>query len=76
LLIDGCGQGHVSAKHSEIALPGYSPVRLDRNQHGGGVLLNIFSFNVVLRGPFDLELIFVSVKTFYNRNICLGIYIL
>ena len=26
---------------SEIALPGYSLVRLDRNRHGGGVLLYI-----------------------------------
>ena len=76
MLIDGCGQSHTCAKHSEIVLPGYSPVRLDRNRHGGGVLLYIFSFNVVLRGPFDLELIFVSIKTLYNGNICLGIYIL
>ena len=38
------------------------------------ILKTFFSFNVVLSGPFDLELIFVSIKAFNNRNICLGVF--
>ena len=49
----------------EIAVSGYSIVRLDRNRHGGGILIYIrssFSFHVTVSGPFDLEIIFVTVR--------------
>ena len=39
----------------EISLPNYYIVRLDRNCHGGGIVMYILS------GPSDLELIFVSI---------------
>jgi len=38
------------------------------------IIKDVFSFNIVLSGPFDLELIFVSIKAFNTRNICLGVF--
>ena len=61
----------------EISLPNYSVVRLDRNQHGGGIVLYIkdtLSFSVVSAGPESLEIIFVSVSLPTNRSICLGTF--
>ena len=52
-----------SIADNEVSLPGYSIT--DRNCHGGGILIYIkcnLSFRVVLSGPSDLELIFVSVQ--------------
>ena len=42
---------------SELNIPNYSIVRLDRNGHGGGVAIYMFSIKVLLLGPEDLELI-------------------
>ena len=61
----------------EIFLPNYSSVRLDRNHHGGGILVFIKStllYDIVLPGPAGLELIFVSILLPCNRKFCLGIF--
>ena len=44
---------------NEMSLPNYSVVRLDRNRHGGGIVMyikNTFTYSIVLLGPSDLEL--------------------
>ena len=54
---------------NEISLPNYSVVRLDRNRHGGGIVMyikNTFTYSNVLLGPSDLELIFLCLGTFYR----------
>ena len=45
----------------EVSLPNYSTIRLDRNRHGGGILVfvkNNLSFEVLMSGPAGLELYF------------------
>ena len=62
---------------NEISLPNYSIIRLDRNCHGGGILLYFkdnLSFKVVLHGPSGLELIFISILLPNSRSICLGTF--
>ena len=52
-------------------LHGYSIVRLDRNRHGGGILIYIrssLSFHVTVCGPFDLEIIFVTIHLSVNKS--------
>lgn len=49
----------------EISLPGYSAVRLDRDRHGGGIILfvaDIYNVKVLQQGPLDLEFLLVSVQ--------------
>ena len=49
----------------ELSLTNYCIFRLDRNRHGGGVLVYVkanFSVKVILAGPSDLELLVVSVS--------------
>ena len=53
-----------SISNIEIALPGYTIVRLDRNRHGGGVLMYIHSslhFSIITSGPLSLEFLLLSV---------------
>ena len=53
-----------SIADNEVSLPGYFIARLDRNRHGGGILIYIkcnLSFRVVLSDPSDLERIFVQL---------------
>ena len=67
-----------SIADKEVSLPGYSITRLDRNRHGGGILIYIkcnLSFRVVLSGPSDLELIFVSVQLSCISLCCLEHFI-
>ena len=48
---------------SEISIQGYSVIRLDRNRHGGGVLIyvkSMFTYSLVFKGTADLELVVVS----------------
>ena len=62
---------------NEISLPNYSIIRLDRNRHGGGILLYVkdnLSFKVVLHGPSGLELFFMSILLPNSRSICLGTF--
>ena len=50
---------------TEISIPNYSIVRLDRNMHGGGVAMyirNSVSYNVVMYGSAGLEVIVVSLS--------------
>ena len=50
---------------AEISLPGYSAVRLDRDRHGGGIILfvaDIYNMKVLQQGPFDLEFLLVSAQ--------------
>ena len=49
---------------SEISLPDYQLYRLDRNRHGGGVLMyvhNNYSCKVLLTGPAQLEFLLISI---------------
>jgi len=49
---------------NEIFLQGYQVLRLDRNRHGGGILMFIHESlvpKVVVAGPSDLELLIISV---------------
>lgn len=52
---------------TEISIPNYSIVRLDRNRHGGGVAMyikNSLLYNAVLYGSAGLEVIVVSLSKF------------
>ena len=54
----------VDVLDSEVFIPNYSVVGLDRNRHGGGVLVYVHSsitYNVLLCGHANLELIVVSL---------------
>lgn len=49
---------------NELFLQGYQVLRLDRNRHGGGILMFIHESlvpKVVVAGPSDLELLIISV---------------
>ena len=51
---------------SEISIENYQIARLDRNRHGGGVLMyihNSLSWEILQRGPNDLELMALSVSS-------------
>ena len=61
---------------TEVSIPNYSILRLDRNRHGGGVALYICNkvlYNVLLCGPAGLELIVVSL-TANSFKLCLGVF--
>ena len=61
---------------SEVSIPNYSIVRLDRCRHGGDVALFIHNsvlYNVILSGPTGLELIVVSLSR-NNLKLCLGVF--
>ena len=62
---------------NEVFIPVYSVVRLDRNRHGGGIILYLkenLSYRVIISGPDMLEFIFVSIDSTANRSICLGTF--
>ena len=47
----------------EISIQGYSVIRLDRNRHGGGVLIyfkSMFTYSLVFKGTTDFELLVAS----------------
>ena len=53
---------------NELTISNYCLVRLDRNRHGGDILLYIrddLSYNVIFMGPDNLELLGI---TLYNGN--------
>ena len=57
-----------SNSNIEIALPGYTIVRLDRNRHGGGILMYIHAslhFSIITSRPLSLEFLLLSVA--YNN---------
>ena len=54
-----------SISDNEVGIQNYDIVRLDRNRHGGGILIYVnssFSHSHVFSGPNDLELIVLSVN--------------
>ena len=61
---------------TEIFIPNYSIVRLDRNRHGGGFAMyikNSVSYNVVLYDSTGLEVIVVSLSK-SNFKLCLRVF--
>ena len=61
----------------EISISGYSIVRLDRNRHGGGILIYIrssLSFHITLTGPSGLELVFVTIHLSNGKSLFLGTF--
>ena len=66
-----------SISNIEIALPGYTVVRLDQNRHGGGILMYIHSslhFSIITSGPFSLECLLLSVA-YKNCNAKINLFI-
>ena len=65
---------------SEISIQGYSVIRLDRNRHGGGVLIyvkSMFTYSLVFKGTTDLELIvasFLCTKQGTNPGLTLALF--
>lgn len=63
-----------SVLDSELIISNYSIVRLDRNRHGGGVLLYIrddVPYNVTFVGPDNLELLGLTLYNENNSRFCL-----
>ena len=61
---------------TNLSIPNYSIVRLDRNRHGGGVAMyirNSVSYNVVLYGSAGLEVIVVSLSK-CNFKLCVCVF--
>ena len=59
---------------NELTIPNYCLVRLDRNRHGGSVLLYIrddLSYNVIFMGPENLELLGITLYNGNNNRLCL-----
>ena len=60
----------------ELGIPNYRLIRLDRNQHGGGVLIYAQASlvtDVLVKGPQDFEFLVVRV----NKNLykfCIGVF--
>ena len=55
---------------AEIGLPGFNTVRLDRDRHGGGIVLfvaDVYNVKVLQQGPFDLEFLLVSEQCAHFR---------
>ena len=63
---------------NELAIQDYQVFRLDRNRHGGGVLMYIhssLSFKAVLEGPDNLELLVISVtNSMSTSKYCVGLF--
>ena len=50
--------------NNDVFIPDYVCVRLDRNRHGGGIVLYIkhyFQYKLLVQGPVGLELLIVSI---------------
>ena len=61
---------------NELTIPGYCIIRLDRNRHGGGVLMYIrctLQTQVLSLGHFDFEFMIVSVNN-ANCRYCMGLF--
>ena len=62
--------------NDELTIPGYCITRLDRNRHGGGVLMYVrcsLQTQVLSSGPSDLELLLISVNN-VNLRYCIGLF--
>ena len=54
---------------NEVSLEGYQVIHLDRNRHGGGILIFVHDSlvsKVVMAGPSSLELLIISVSNHVN----------
>ena len=57
---------NVDILNSELCIQGYEIIRLDRNRHGGGILIYVntrYSHNILYSDSPDLELLIVSIFT-------------
>ena len=60
----------------EIELPDYSSIRVDRNRHGGGIVIfyrSTLGYKPILLGPNDLELSIVSIHN-GNCRVCIALF--
>ena len=63
----------------ELTISNYNLLRLDRNRHGGGILLyirDILSFSLILSGPNSLEFLCVKIHSYshsHANNFSLGV---
>ena len=58
---------HSEIQDTELCIPNYELIRLDRDRHGGGVAIyvaNHLPYITLVRGPYSLEFLCISVK--YN----------
>ena len=49
----------------ELTIPSYQALRLDRNRHGGGILVyihNSLTYNAISKGLGNLEVVLISVS--------------
>ena len=61
---------------NSLAIQNYQVIRLDRNRHGGGVLIyvhNCLSYKVVLKGPDMLEFLVLTVSNYFCK-LCVGLF--
>ena len=60
---------------SELIIPNYQVLRLDRNRHGGGILLYIHNSLTYSKGPSNLELMPISVgQASSTSKFCIGVF--
>ena len=64
---------------NELHINDYQLVRLDRDRHGGGVLMYVhlsISFKIhILSGPYNLEFISISILSgFISSSICVCLF--
>ncbi len=49
---------------SEVSIPGYQVIRLDRDRHGGGIIVYVlekYTVKILNKGPLDLEFFSTSI---------------
>ena len=66
-IVETCLSNDIS--DNEVSLEGYQVICLDRNRHGGGILIFVHDSlvsKVVMAGPSSLELLIISVSNHVN----------
>lgn len=61
---------------SELSIPNYELIRLDRNRHGGGVLIYAhvsLVTDVIVKGPHGLEFLVITVSNTVYK-FCIGLF--
>ena len=61
---------------SELSIPNYELIRLDRNRHGGGVLIYVhvsLVTDVIVKGPHGLEFLVITVSNTVYK-FCIGLF--
>jgi len=63
---------------NELLICNYQLTRLDRNRHGGGILIYVNTslvFNVWFEGPLGLELLVISVNSpCSSHKFCIAVF--